>query len=73
MRPHELALTFMNYEFPQYWYRTPEAADPNIVAYIDSISRIASVPVRYLSWGPESSHISEVPFLHAPASGSGAI
>lgn len=58
-RPHRVAVTFMNYEFPEYWYETPEPGagfNTTMTAYVDTIQRTCGAPVCYLGFGPESAH-----------------
>ena len=62
MRPHELAVTFMNYVFPEAWYEKPEVLGTEMIAYLNHISAVCRAPVSYASFGPESGHISRVPF-----------
>lgn len=57
-RPHRLAITFMNYEFPQYWYETPpEGAYVDLLnEYVRRVERACGTPASILSFGPESKH-----------------
>lgn len=56
-RPHRVAVTFMNYLFPQYWFQPPPRFDPNVEQISSGISDILGAPVTLESFGPESSHV----------------
>lgn len=58
-RPHRVAITFMNYLFPQWWYEVPPSIPgftPGLEAYIQDVSRHCGAPVTLLGFGPESHH-----------------
>lgn len=63
-RPHRIAVTFMNYMFPEYWYQVPEitAADRKLAAFRRTYSNMP--PVHMTSWGPESRHIVRHSAIH---------
>lgn len=57
-RPHRIALTFMNYEFPQHWFR---ATRPNLgipeTQYIQMVESVTRAPVDMISYGPGPEHV----------------
>lgn len=62
MRPHRVALTFMNYEFPEWWgdnlpcdslMTLPE----DQALYAQQVGGFCQAPVRFASYGPESKHV----------------
>lgn len=61
-RPHRLAVTFMNYVFPENWSVIPPKLTSEYVNYLSKISQTCSAPVDLISWGPSSHHISKTPF-----------
>ena len=61
IRPTSIAITFMNYRFPEYWYRTPEKLDDAMVTYINDISKTCRAPVDILSFGPDVEHTMLIP------------
>lgn len=62
VRPHRVALTFMNYEFPDQWYSAMDPDDmvPDAMkAYTDQVRRICGgAPISYMSFGPADSHVT---------------
>lgn len=58
MRPHFVDLTFMNYLFPKYWFRTPASGEGEQEMYetIKWIEEACHAPVRLVSFGPRSDH-----------------
>ena len=58
-RPHRVALTFMNYEFPQYWFECDphHSLDDRETPYIRNIERITEAPIALVSYGPGPEHI----------------
>lgn len=68
IRPDFTHITFMNYEFPQFWYETPgemsEISDPMVV-YIDGIGHATHSRIASIGFGPdEERHL--VDLIHAP-------
>jgi len=64
-RPAYLALTFINYMYPEVWNVSSWKTVANktldqIVATVESVERAAGCPVRYVSTGPETKHIWDV-------------
>lgn len=60
-RPHRVAITFMNYVFPHWWYEAPvmfkgAIADSALDGYVRDISLACGAPVTLLGFGPESHH-----------------
>jgi hypothetical protein len=63
VRPSRVALTFMNYEFPQWWMETPKGElEPQVEEYVAQVAAHCRAPVTMLTFGPESNerHIAEV-------------
>jgi adenylosuccinate synthase len=61
VRPHQIALTFMNYLFPEHWHATN--MPPYSVEVDDYIAMVASAcgaDVGLVNWGPNPSHITAV-------------
>ena len=59
-RPHRVAVTFMNYQYPEYWFAKDGDPSPDgepISRYLQTIETTIGAPVQLLSWGPKSSHI----------------
>lgn len=60
-RPKSLALTFINYEFPETWGcgwgDLEEASALRMADYLARLERDLGVPVRYVSTGPETKHV----------------
>ena len=61
-RPTRVFMTFMNYEFPEYWFTDPGFSIPamlnlNQSGYLHKIEESTGAPVSHASWGPESSHV----------------
>jgi adenylosuccinate synthase len=63
-RPTSIAVTFMNYVFPNYWYIVPsqDTSVPSVAhnQYINNIEAVCAAPVSLISYGPESKHIARV-------------
>lgn len=59
-RPSSIALTFMNYSFPEYWYEAPEVMPEAHETLIDTIETIAGAPVDLVSYGPANNHIYDM-------------
>lgn len=61
VRPHRVALTFMNYEFPEHWGVEDDGArhmlTDEMSRYINGVEASCGAPVTMTSWGPESKHI----------------
>lgn len=59
VRPHRIALTFMNYEFPQYWFEESphHPFGAHEARYIRDIERVAESPVALVSYGPGPEHV----------------
>ena len=55
-RPHRVALTFMNYEYPEHWYVAPTKV-PDTGQLVGAVERACRAPVSLLSFGPASSHV----------------
>lgn len=62
-RPHRIALTFMNYEFPQWWWEVPPGGSEWLVpdevqGYIDQVRKSCSgVPITHITFGPADRHV----------------
>lgn len=64
IRPDYIVLTFLNYRFPELWGSTTasDVANNNeAMMFIAEVQRRLKTWVRYVSTGPESKHILEVP------------
>lgn len=61
-RPHRLAVTFMNYVYPENWYSIPATLSLDMIGYISGISTACGCPIDYLGWGPDGSHVDMTPF-----------
>jgi adenylosuccinate synthase len=59
VRPHRVALTFMNYEFPQRWFTMDPVTDEEEM-YIHNIRAMCEAEVFAVSRGPADHHIIEV-------------
>lgn len=57
IRPHRLAITFMNYTFPEHWYEVPEDLSDDARRYCARIVDLCDTGIEYLGWGPESAHV----------------
>ena len=61
IRPHRVALTFMNYEFPEYWYRKPENGIPDgMKDYLKLVSDSCRAPITHVTFGPADEHVTAV-------------
>jgi adenylosuccinate synthase len=59
IRPTWVALTFLNYVWPQHWYTSdPLTSDERL--YVASVSSVCAAPVRLANRGPASAHIIDV-------------
>lgn len=60
VRPSQIAVTFINYEFPERWYSSsPITGDES--RYLAGISKVCyGAPVTLINRGPDPSHICEV-------------
>lgn len=60
MRPHFVDITFMNYMFPQHWFKIPERGegdqDQEMLEFTRWIEETCHAPVRLVSFGPRSDH-----------------
>jgi hypothetical protein len=56
-RPAWIALTFMNYVFPQNWFKAPVTLSADEQDYIRWVEEVCDAPVGILSYGPEDGHI----------------
>jgi adenylosuccinate synthase len=62
-RPHRVAVTFMNYQYPECWYvkdnegLLPVLNQESPSRYLQTIESCTGAPVHLVSYGPESSHI----------------
>lgn len=62
-RPSYVCLTFLNYEFPQYWNETkPEVvmADPQVLEYIAALEQAWGCRINYVTTGPRTEHVLPV-------------
>ena len=57
VRPHWVALTFMNYLFPERWYNPPTDLSPDEREFVRQVEEACQAPVRLISYGPEDSHL----------------
>lgn len=58
VRPHRVALTFMNYVFPEHWFATSDfIPPPAITNYVRGVESIVGAPVVFTSYGPGPEHI----------------
>jgi adenylosuccinate synthase len=60
IRPHRVALTFMNYAFPERWFTSDPVTDETELTYIRFVSELCKSPVFAVSRGPANHHIVEV-------------
>lgn len=60
IRPHVVALTFMNYLFPRYWFEKPKQASPEIAHTAKQILEVCAAPVKLMTFGPADEHVMEV-------------
>lgn len=58
VRPAWVALTFMNYLFPQCWYQVPDVLPPDGGEFTKWVEEACGAPVRLWTWGPRSHHIA---------------
>lgn len=59
-RPHRIAVTFMNYEFPSEWYTDgfiPAELSQRERGYLSAIEVAARAPVTLVSYGPGPEHV----------------
>lgn len=62
-RPHEIALTFMNYLAPEKWFMRQDGRAvlrPTEMEFINSVSEYTGAPVGLISYGPEDCHILDL-------------
>ena len=59
-RPSALAITFMNYVFPEFWFERPNVLSDEMYTYIRDIEAATRVPVRFVSFGPADEHVIEL-------------
>ena len=60
IRPSWVAITFMNYLYPEYWYERPKPTDVAPLDFIRKIEEACKASVKLLSYGPEDKHVVEV-------------
>lgn len=56
-RPNWIALTFMNYLFPEFWYERPSYTDQDMTHFMLSVEEMTDAPVGLVSFGPGDEHI----------------
>lgn len=61
-RPDALAITFMNYMFPDRWFVEPKEGGLNLdeAMYLQDIRSKTGVPVWYATYGPEDKHVLDL-------------
>lgn len=57
VRPHWIALTFMNYMDPVHWYKVPTETDPDDNQFIKWVEEACHAPVQLLTYGPADEHV----------------
>lgn len=57
IRPSWVALTFLNYLFPQHWYKLPSSIEGDQIEFIRWVEEACRAPVKLVSYGPEDSHV----------------
>jgi hypothetical protein len=57
IRPSWVAVTFMNYLFPEWWYRAPEHLTSEMTRALGKIEGTCNTSVKLVSFGPEDRHI----------------
>jgi adenylosuccinate synthase len=57
IRPSWIALTFLNYLFPQHWYELPNSIEGDQIEFIKWVEEACHAPVKLVSYGPEDSHV----------------
>lgn len=65
VRPHSVAVTFMNYLFPDSWYHVPSFLNEDTRHVVNTIEESCLAPVSILSWGPGEEHCATI--RHAKA------
>lgn len=56
-RPHRIALTFMNYQFPNYWFMHGDYLPADQLEYMSRIEAACGAPVTLVSFGPGPEHV----------------
>lgn len=57
-RPHRIALTFMNYQFPLDWFQKPTSTIPESqLGYMRGIGATCGAPIALVSYGPGPEHV----------------
>lgn len=59
IRPHQVAVTFMNYVFPERW-ATGDAPNYEEGDYLAKVASICDAPVKLINRGPDPAHIVQV-------------
>lgn len=55
-RPSWIALTFLNYEFPQLWGVEDPIVVKGMIEYVDHIEKVTGITVGAITTGPEHKH-----------------
>ena len=59
-RPHWVAMTFMNYLFPEHWYQAPNVLDAEMSNFIRTVEEQTVAPVKLVGFGPEDRHFLSI-------------
>lgn len=59
VRPGQVALTFMNYMFPERWFTSDDVTDDERV-WLEQLSAVCDAPITLVNRGPDPRHIVEV-------------
>lgn len=59
IRPTWVALTFMNYVFPEQWNAVPTELTREMRHFVIGVESVCRAPVTMTSWGPEERHIMD--------------
>lgn len=60
MRPAWVALTFMNYMYPQNWFKVPEEPSSDERELFKWTEEVCGAPVRLATYGPADQHVAVV-------------
>jgi adenylosuccinate synthase len=60
VRPHRIAVTFMNYVFPHLWHSVSPITDAECTWLYDNIGSITPAPILAINRGPAMKHILPV-------------
>lgn len=60
VRPHQVAVTFLNYQFPEFWCEHHEVTEGEREWLTENVASVCRAPVTLINRGPLMPHMSEV-------------